>query len=252
MEMNFLPQAEKSIETIKASQAWRKPAFNEAILVFAIVLMLVMIAFNWGPVYQSIKFAFSPTDKEEIYYQQVARIYRNPGPYNTSTPSENNLLNNFGTANISNATSIPGNMNVVLTDNYIEIPKLQIKAPIVETSGASIKDIMEGLNHGVVRYADGGTPLSGQTIIMGHSSSRVPSKYGSIFALLGKLENKDVIHIKYNGVIYSYFVISKQTGSVDELKLKNFEGDLVLTSCWPPGTDSGRITVSAVRAPKAY
>lgn len=242
MDINFINTHEVKV----APKLIRRPSLKEAMLVFGIIVALITIAFNWGPIYENIRYAFSGTDREDIYYRQIAKIYRDETSDDTLLPTHVAVGSN-SSANLSSALSA-GSSNVVVTGNYIEIPKLKVYAPLVETGNGSADSVLEGLKYGVVRYVDGGTPVSGQTIILGHSSSRLPSKYGSIFALLAKLEVNDVIHIRYKDKNYSYFVKSKQTGPLDEMKLRNFEGDLVLTSCWPTGSSEGRITVSAMKA----
>ncbi len=87
----------------------------------------------------------------------------------------------------------------------------------------------------------------GMTVIIGHSSSDFPwTKYSAIFAGLNNLQTGDVIYINYAGRQYVYHVDAKTVGSVDQLASSKIQGDLILGSCWPVGTDKERILVSAL------
>ncbi len=55
----------------------------------------------------------------------------------------------------------------------------------------------------------------------------------------------DLVYVNYADQHYVYEVNSKKTGSVFSLSNADMVGDLILSSCWPVGTDKGRIVIVA-------
>ena len=143
----------------------------------------------------------------------------------------------------------------------LSIPKLRVLAPIVEIS-PNLKNIDAALQGGVVRWQMGeGKDAGGSdaTVLLGHSSAPLSykGKYGSVFALLDKLEKGDNIFIDSSAsltagsggrTVYRVtgrLIIDPKTPKEDLQKLK--DGSLVLISCWPVGTRFARIAVRAER-----
>ena len=135
----------------------------------------------------------------------------------------------------------------VVRDNWITISKISINAPIIQTPSDDNKTILNALKGGVVLYPGSAYPgQNGSTIIVGHSSSNPPwTKYSAIFSLLNKLAPNDLIKISFDGKEYTYQVQAIEKGSVQHILDSGLGGDLILSSCWPVGTDQGRIVVVA-------
>lgn len=135
----------------------------------------------------------------------------------------------------------------IAVNNRITISKINITAPIIQVSSENENIILEALKNGVVLYPGSSLPgQSGSTIIAGHSSSNPPwTKYSVIFSLLNKLAPDDIIDISFGGKKYMYKVRAIEKGSVQHILDSGLGGDLILTSCWPIGTDQGRIVVVA-------
>lgn len=135
----------------------------------------------------------------------------------------------------------------VAVNNRITISKINITAPIIQVSSENENVILKSLKNGVVLYPGSALPgQSGSTIIVGHSSSNPPwTKYSAIFSLLNKLAPDDLIEISFGGKKYTYQVRATEKGSVQHILDSGLGGDLILTSCWPVGTDQGRIVVVA-------
>ena len=136
----------------------------------------------------------------------------------------------------------------------VEIPSLGITAPIIIENSSDSKVILNDLERGVVHYTD--TPLpgeSGTAVIIGHSSAYpwYRGNYGSIFALLGKLKIGDTIFIKNGNNVLEYHVsgslvfypLSKNSG-IAELE-KTDGSSIILSSCWPVGTNYKRLAIKA-------
>ena len=135
----------------------------------------------------------------------------------------------------------------VTTKNSISISKINISAPIIRVFSDDEKTILNALKGGVVLYPGSAYPgQNGSTVIIGHSSSNPPwTKYSAIFSLLNKLAPNDLISISFDGKVYIYQVKSFEKGSVQHILDSMLGGDLILSSCWPVGTDKGRIVVVA-------
>jgi len=134
-----------------------------------------------------------------------------------------------------------------IAGNYLYIPKLNIKSPIITSQTADSKSLLTLLNSGVIIYPGSAMPdNAGSTVVIGHSSSNISSsKYGKVFAGLNRLVGGDQVFVRYNNKDYIYAIVSKNTGSVKELSALGLNNDLILGTCWPIGTDKERIIVTA-------
>lgn len=135
--------------------------------------------------------------------------------------------------------------------NGIEIPKLEVSAPLIIGNTAE-KDVLENnLKNGVVYFPGSALPgENGQTVILGHSApANWPKiRYDWVFSNISELEEGDEINIYYNNQKYSYSVKGKtiiERGEDVPSPLTNSDNMLLLVSCWPPGKDSQRIAVEA-------
>lgn len=137
------------------------------------------------------------------------------------------------------------------------IDSLGINAPIVFNSQADVDSLYANLEFGVVHYPASSKPgEKGPSILLGHSSAYpwYKGKYGSVFALLGKLKPGDRFYVQYEDnrlfvyTVKQSVIFNPLVG--DDKKLaeleQNTENSLILVSCWPVGTDYRRIAVEAV------
>ena len=136
-------------------------------------------------------------------------------------------------------------------ENSLEIPKIEISAPLVFAGSENGKDISANLDKGAVHYPDSVLPgEAGQTIILGHSAPAgwPKIKYQWVFTRLNELSEGDEIFVYFNHRKYAYYVRGKfylDRGEELPEDLTNSENALVLISCWPPGKDLKRIAVVA-------
>jgi len=135
-------------------------------------------------------------------------------------------------------------------ENSIEIPKIEISAPIVFVK--SEKEIEIGLDRGVVLFPGSALPgQKGQTIIEGHSAPPgwPKIKYDWVFSRLNELEKGDEVILNFNHKKLNYYVTQKiflnRGEEIAPKDLTNSENMLILISCWPPGKDIKRIAVMA-------
>ncbi len=148
----------------------------------------------------------------------------------------------------------PENEN--LPDNAVlVIESLGIRAPIVFNVGDDTKAIYDNLENGTVHYSNTSKPGEGNvSVILGHSSAYPWYKgaYGSVFALLGKLQPGDTFYVEYeDGRRFAYsmkqsIIFSPFANDERLTEIENSEKDtVVLLSCWPVGTNYKRIAVQA-------
>jgi len=131
----------------------------------------------------------------------------------------------------------------------LSVPKLSINAPVIAVLRENDDDIFAALKKGVVLFPGSAMPgQSGQSVIIGHSSSLPPwTKYSAIFAKLGAMAPDDLIYLTYQGREHIYRVTTVRRGSVQQILDSGMTGDLILSTCWPVGTDTNRVAVAAVR-----
>lgn len=137
----------------------------------------------------------------------------------------------------------------LLPENLV-IPSLGIEAPIVISQNSNEIALQKDLENGVI-YLPGSSRLGekGTMVIMGHSSAYpwYKGQYGSIFALLNRLNINDEIVISSKDKQYIYRVIEKQIKAPKDLifETQKDEAILYLVSCWPINTAWKRIVIKA-------
>ena len=140
-------------------------------------------------------------------------------------------------------------------NNIIEIPKINIEAPLVFTENADYENLEKLLDSGVTHFPESVLPLEkGNTIMLGHSAPAgwPKIKHDWVFSKIIELEKGDEILIYFDNKKIIYYVTDKiflekgeEIPEKSEEGLTNYENTLVLISCWPPGKDSKRIAVEA-------
>lgn len=137
----------------------------------------------------------------------------------------------------------------------VEIPKLEVSAPLIFIESSENKDITVALKRGVVHYSQSALPgKNGQTVILGHSAPAgwPEINYDWIFSRLNELNSGDEIIVNYKNREYRYQVTKKiflKPGEEIPVQgLTNSKNMLILLSCWPPGVNLKRIAVEAESA----
>jgi len=177
-----------------------------------------------------------------------AYFYPNHSQNSTTTTTQ---LNN---ATVAQGTQQTKEIKTTYTEkqNTLEIPKINISAPIIFATSTNTAILTKTLDSGVVQYPGSVYPGQiGQIVILGHSAPLgwPKIKYDWVFSDLDKLTAGDNILIDLNNKQYTYVVKSKkiiQRGAdipQDESNTK--KSILTLISCWPPGKDYQRITITA-------
>lgn len=153
----------------------------------------------------------------------------------------------------SSMVQLPTGSTVVL-ESYVYIPKIKVKAEIVFPDTVNSKELLSWLEKGVIHYPDSAefgsvSSGSGVSIILGHSSAYpwYRGSYGSVFALLEKLEAGDEVMVVSSGKKYLYRVSGSKVVVPKDFKVENPDGKphLWLMSCWPVRSNKLRMVVAA-------
>lgn len=196
-------------------------------------------------------------EKEVIVYDQS--FNRQPGFFSSGQNDSNNLTDqqqsnflNSGEETIPDSfSSLPlsPKTNYNASPNSIYIAKINVRAPIVSSSGVKQTELNAALNQGVVLYPGSVLPgQSGETVLTGHSSVFPWNKtsYGQVFALLDKVEKGDIISIVYDNYQYDYQVTNKIVLLPNQVRTSpTLEQKLLISTCWPIGTALKRLVVYA-------
>lgn len=155
---------------------------------------------------------------------------------------------------------IGANTSVAVSNDYIyaaninslEIPAIGVSTPLVIGETTDVAALEKDLDKGVVYYPGSVLPgQSGQIVILGHSAP--PNwphiKHDYVFSDINNLATGDQIILYFNNTKYTYYVKDKkiiaQGQDVGSVALSKTNNVLTLISCWPPGKNYQRITVTA-------
>lgn len=137
-------------------------------------------------------------------------------------------------------------------EGSLEIPKIEISAPLVFVKNSNGEDVYKSLDRGVVHFPSSVLPgEAGQTIILGHSAPPgwPKIKYDWVFSRINELAEGDEIFVYFDNKEFKYSVTKKifleRGEEIPKDSLTNSKNVLILISCWPPGKDIRRIAVEA-------
>ncbi len=138
----------------------------------------------------------------------------------------------------------------------VSIPKISAENEIVPKVDVQSKSsYMEVLKSGKIAHALGsflpGDGLGKSIYLFAHSTEQEFSmvRKNSVFYLLDKLENFDMVYIRYQGGDFKYRVFDKKIVSAQEAEYLSYSDPsrevLILQTCWPLGTNWKRLLVFA-------
>lgn len=214
-------------------------SFLKLAAVYIVSFFVVLAVLNFSTITDALALVRNKfTDHDEVLETELLMAaYQNEKPVLITTKNYPELIHDqqIGSDPVASAEK-----------NFIFIPKINIKAPIVTGSSIEPNKLLKDLERGVLMYPGSALPGQGSTVIIGHSSSNFPwKKYSNVFSLLNRLQAGDLVYVNYADQRYVYKINIKKTGSVFSLSKTDLSGDLILSSCWPVGTDNGRILISA-------
>ena len=146
---------------------------------------------------------------------------------------------------------------VIPSGDYLVIPKINVNAPIVFTQSIDEQSIQNGLQSGVVHYANTANPGEvGNSFITGHSSNYWWNKgsYNYVFANLGRMSVGDQAKIYYNGNKYLYQVTGVKIVPPTDVSVlaQTATPTLTLMTCTPPGTSWQRLIIKLDQVSPLY
>jgi len=239
--MNFQPFSQSPL---KVSTSPKPTSVRTLVLIFVAAFVIILIILNAPTIIKSIAYPF--THSAESDNEQLTQQYRDIYGYEKH-PELITAVQNANNAQYLNSSAGSGTTGQYQFEAAISIPKINVSAPVIQVSDSSDSVILEALKKGVVLYPGSSNPgQPGTTVIIGHSSSNLPwTTYSSVFSLLGKLKPDDLIYITVGDTQYTYRIRAVQKGSAQQLIDSGLTGDLIVSTCWPIGTDANRIAVSA-------
>jgi len=138
------------------------------------------------------------------------------------------------------------------SDFYIYIPKIKASSPIFPNiSMSDEKAYLKILEKGVAHAEGSGLPGEKKTVYLFAHSTNSPFnavRYNAVFFLLNQIKPDDDIILFFNGNRFKYKVYEKRIVASDRteyLDWSNPSEDLILQTCWPPGTTWKRLLVFA-------
>lgn len=144
-------------------------------------------------------------------------------------------------------------LSVKDTDFSIVIPKIGASEKVIaNVDPGSEKEYKKSLLEGVAHAKGSSLPgLNGTTYIFAHSADSFwnVGRYNAVFYLLKELKPGDEIIIVFQGKRFNYKVTETKIvdpSEVTYLEAKIGQGEqLILQTCWPPGTTFKRLLVFA-------
>lgn len=135
----------------------------------------------------------------------------------------------------------------------IVIPKIGASAEVTPNVDPSNEEafqpaLQKGVAHAQGTYFPG---LPGNIYLFAHSTDSFwnAGRYNAIFYLLKDLEEGDEIAVFYQGKRHNYYVTGKQVVDADDVshitEANTGDEQLILQTCWPPGTTWKRLLVFA-------
>lgn len=132
----------------------------------------------------------------------------------------------------------------------ITIPKIGVTSEVIPNVDPSSPDdynekLMQGVAHAKGSYLPG---QKGTIFLFSHSTDSPINilQYNAKFYAAKDLDFGDEIIVDYHGKTYKYIVQSKAITEPNDLDIiRNSGADLILQTCWPPGTNWQRLLILA-------
>jgi len=132
--------------------------------------------------------------------------------------------------------------------NWVKIPSLNVRVPLVEPKSMADTDVLNSLENGVAMYPNGVLPgENGNVFIAGHSTGEQwKGPYRFAFININKLKKNDTVLIDYRGNRFTYIVTSSRIINPNDNKFIDSSGKtptLSLMACWPIWTAKNRTII---------
>lgn len=191
-------------------------------------------------------FLFSPIIKEELAYRLSSR----------DNITKLGVLVDQAKAEAEYRTFVEAKaraLNAPNTSFSVIVPKINARASVIaNVQTADPKAYDAALKQGIAHAAGTVFPgMEGTTFLFAHSSDSglTASRYNAIFYLLRELEPGDEVYVFFMDKFYAYRVTEKKVVEPADVSwIANAQStpeQLVLQTCWPPGTSLKRLIVIA-------
>lgn len=132
----------------------------------------------------------------------------------------------------------------------IYIPKIGLESDIVPNVDTTSEEIYkQKLQYGVAHANGSYFPgQEGMVFLFAHSTDSIANMlvYNAKFMDIYQLDIGDVVHINYQGKLYQYNISDKQVINPQDVELvRQTNSNLVLSTCWPLGTNWQRLVLFA-------
>jgi LPXTG-site transpeptidase (sortase) family protein len=144
-----------------------------------------------------------------------------------------------------NPNSIPVEEDNLQEQNFLTIPKINVKAEILESQTLDILEVKEG----VWREPGSSTPIvAGNMVIAGHRFQYLPPNTNTFYNLEEMVIGDDII-VEWQGIKFWYRVYKTQLVNPDQIEIRdsneNYIREITLYTCTPLYTSDKRFVVKA-------
>ncbi len=229
------PKVVRPVEQIAANELPRIgfPKISFASLRLPIAALCLLFAFV------SVGALTFPLISAQVYSMIPASSKPTPSPtpfrYNSYYQAENNPL-------------------YPINEFRLVVPKIGLESNVVDNVDPTIEgEYKDKLQYGVAHAKGSYLPpeRGGPVYLFAHSTDTIfnIARFNAKFFSVRELEPGDEIKVYFNGAEYKYLVRQKFIINPEEVDvIKNATStDLILQTCWPPGTDWQRLIVYADR-----
>ena len=221
---------------------------------FLVLFSVFGILATFGPaIYYEV--AYNIVQARGVHYV-VSQTTQLPTASNQAQNEDQAAVPSGGTASFADVLAGPKEQILTPKDtNFsILIPKIGASAKVFPNVDVSNQDLflpilMQGVAHAAGTVFPG---MNGNVYLFAHSTDNFwdVGRYNAVFYLLKNLNKGDEVVIFYQNKRYNYIVTgSKIVGPSDVSDLVNSQNknkqQLVLQTCWPPGTTLQRLLVFA-------
>ena len=197
-------------------------------------------------------FTYGPLIYSELQYLAFGSSLKEVEQVNEALVKEVEENDSSGFYEEVDSFGIQDSLSAVSEDFSIVIPKIDVNAPVVEdVSMADTEEYMASLREGVAHAKGTSIPgEEGNMFLFAHSSLNFwqLGPYATVFNLLNKLEEGDIVFVVKDGKKYMYSVESYEVvpGWDTEPFYREFDDSvLTMVTCYPPGATINRYVVTA-------
>jgi LPXTG-site transpeptidase (sortase) family protein len=191
------------------------------------------ITISFLPIAHALRIYTKP--KTELYNRMLQRSDSEVNPNNPNAYTNSFILSEDGHLN---------------NDFKIKIPKINLESDVIANVDSANEDnykseLQKGVAHANGSYFPG---EEGPVFLFAHSTDTVFNieQYNAKFFALKDTEPGDEIKINFRGKEFLYKIKSKEIINPSDIdKIRETKADLILSTCFPPGTNWQRLIVYA-------